>query len=72
MPFTSIGFAAKASALYTWGEPWKDVAPRQTYVGLEAEMTILYINGTAGIFRHVAGDDRGRDWLFSWGLGIGF
>ena len=67
----ALGYAVKVSALQTWGDPlWCE--PDQTYVGLEAEIMVIFVNANLGIYGRVAGDAADQDVLVSGGIGLGF
>lgn len=64
-----ISYGLKATLLHTWLEPL-DVDRDQSFLGLEAELSVRRLLVNVGGFRRVsAGDD---DWLVSAGLGFIF
>ena len=69
MPLYNLGLAV--SIMQTWGNPLQDVESDQTYVGLEVvgALSMLGLNG--GVFKHIAGDDEERNWIYSLGIGVG-
>ncbi|MBD3242000.1 MAG: hypothetical protein GF331_15530 [Chitinivibrionales bacterium] len=66
-----LGYAAKVSLLRTAYNPWH-VAPGQTYLGLDLQANILLINIDLALLRHIDGNRPNREWLFVWGVGVGF
>ncbi len=64
-----VGYGLKAALLHTWLEPL-EVDRDQTFLGLEAELSVGRLLLNVGGFRRVsAGDD---DWIASAGLGFIF
>lgn len=64
-------FDIKASVLRTWGETWS-VAPDQTFVGGEVDISLMLLKFSIGVMRRITGDAPGDDWLFTIGGGVGF
>jgi len=60
------------SAMQTWNDPWGGYANDQTYIGIEAQGKVNLVLMSAGVYRHVAGDDEDHDILFSGAVGFGF
>jgi len=60
------------SLLYTWGDPWGDLQPDQTYLGGELRACTIPLVFSTGVYRHVAGGGDRHEWLVSAGAGIGF
>jgi hypothetical protein len=69
MPLWNIGLSA--SILRTWGNPLDDVAPDQTFAGLELSGAVSVLGVNFGVFRHLAGDDEEHDWICTIGVGSG-
>ena len=69
-PVTSYDMCC--SLMYTWNDPWSGLENNQTYLGLEAQAGGGLVLISAGVYRHVAGEDTDHDWVFSYGAGIGF
>lgn len=65
------GVAVKFSALQTWGRTWS-VAPGQTYIGGELDISAFLLKFSIGLMKRVAGEAEGDDWLFTIGGGFGF
>ncbi len=66
-----LGYAAKVALLRTAYNPWH-AAAGQTYLGLDLQANVLLLNVDLGLFRHIDGDRPNREWLFVWGVGMGF
>ncbi|MCX7591221.1 MAG: hypothetical protein N2255_06285 [Kiritimatiellae bacterium] len=66
-----LGYAFKAALLRTWGNPPSDVPTDNTFLGLEAEGTIVRVNFRLGLF-HSLDDDFASPWLVTGGIGYGF
>jgi hypothetical protein len=65
-----FGYGAKLSALHLWRRSG-DAPAGMTYIGPEAEVSILVVRVNAGILWRTAGP-RGSSPRFTWGAGIGF
>jgi len=61
-----------ASLMYTWNDPWHGLQNDQTYAGVEIRGAMHLLVISAGIFRHIAGEDTEHDWVLSGGAGVGF
>lgn len=57
--------------LRTWNDPWGGIESGQTYGGVELRVGMHLFTATAGVFRHMAGDDADHEWLTSLGAGFG-
>lgn len=66
-----LGYAAKVALLRTAYNSWHAEAG-QTYLGLDLQANILLVNVNMGLLRHIDGDRPEREWLFVWGVGMGF
>jgi hypothetical protein len=60
------------SALHTWGNPWGNLHPGQTWLGIEAQCKVNLFLASGGVYWHVAGDMDDPHPLLSGALGIGF
>jgi hypothetical protein len=60
------------SAFHTWGDPWGDIDPGQTYLGIEAQGKVNIFLMSMGVYWHVAGDRDDPSGLFSGSVGVGF
>jgi hypothetical protein len=65
----TAGMALRLAVAHTWGDPIGQPAGL-TYLGPEADLSLLRINLTLGVLFRVRGDG-GSSALFSWGLGFG-
>ena len=65
----TAGTALRLAVAHTWGDPIGQPAGL-TYLGPEADLSVLRINLTLGVLFRVGGDG-GSSALFSWGLGFG-
>ncbi len=61
-----------ASIMHTWNNPWTGLKNDQTYIGGELQLGAHLLVVSAGLYRHVAGDDEDHSWVFSTGAGLGF
>jgi hypothetical protein len=66
-----LGYGFKGAVLHTWGAPNRQPTG-QTYLGAEAEFTVVRINFRLGYFRHIGGGEQVDPWLVTWGFGWGF
>lgn len=69
LPIWNAGLSA--SVLQTWGDPLQEVEPGQTYIGAEASCAFSVLGMSGGVFRHVSGDDKEHEWIYSLGVGVG-
>ncbi len=67
--FLSWGF--RGTVLRTWGNADLD-PPDQTLIGAEADFTVIRVNFSLGVFRHVGGGDPNREWIVGGGVGWEF
>ncbi len=67
--FLSWGF--RGTVLRTWGNADLN-PPDQTLIGAEADFTVIRVNFSLGVFRHVSGGDPGRKWIVGGGVGWEF
>jgi len=65
----TAGMALRLAVAHTWGDPIGQ-PPGLTYLGPEADLSVLRINLTLGVLFRVGGSG-GSSALFSWGLGFG-
>jgi hypothetical protein len=65
-----VGAQLRASILRTWESPWK-VAPRQTFAGPEARLTLGFLTVGGGGYWRVSGNAPGDERLISFSLGLG-
>ena len=66
-----VGYAFKGAVLRTWGDEQVD-PPDATWVGPEAEFTIVKVNFSLGVLRRLSGDSDDDRWLVTGGIGWGF
>jgi hypothetical protein len=66
-----LGYGFKGAVLHTWGEPSREPTG-QTYLGVEAEFTVVRVNFRLGYFRHIGGGEQIDPWRITWGFGWGF
>ncbi len=67
--FLSWGF--RGTVLRTWGNADLN-PPDQTLIGAEADFTVIRVNFSLGVFRHVGGGDPNREWIVGGGVGWEF
>ena len=65
----TAGMGLRLAVAHTWGDPIGQPAGL-TYLGPEADLSVLRINLTLGVLFKVGGSG-GSSALFSWGLGFG-
>jgi hypothetical protein len=65
-----VGYAFKGALLRTWGDEVDP--PDATWLGPEAEFTIVKVNFSLGAFRRISGRSDDDRWLVSGGIGWGF
>jgi hypothetical protein len=68
----SLGAGAlQATYARTWGNPLS-TEPDLNYAGGELRLGLIDWRLTLGLLKRAGGDDRGADWLFTWGVARGF
>lgn len=66
-----LGYGVKAALLRTWNDA--DLTPSdQTLLGMEGDFTIIHINFSLGLFRHVGSGEVDDPWVVAGGVGWGF
>lgn len=66
-----MAYGVKAVLLRTWNR--SNLSPEgQSLIGIEGSASIINVNFSLGVFRHVGSRDPSRDWIVSGGLGWGF
>ena len=66
-----VGYGVKGALLRTWGEANLD-PPDQTLLGVEGDFTVIRVNFSLGVFRHVGSGEPDDRWLIAGGIGWGF
>ena len=67
-----VGWGIKAALLRTWAEQANLNPPNQSFLGLEGSATVINVNFSLGVFRHVGSSDADDDWRVTGGIGWGF
>jgi len=71
LPKVYLAWGIKATLLKTWNEA--DLTPSdQTLLGVEGDFTVIRINFSLGVFRHVGSGDPDEPWVLTGGVGWGF
>ena len=66
-----LAYGIKGALLRTWGNA--DLEPEdQTLFGIEGDFTVIRVNFSLGVFRHIGSGDPHDRWLISGGVGWGF
>jgi hypothetical protein len=66
-----LGYGVRGALLRTWNDA--DLTPSdQTLLGVEGDFTIIRINFSLGVFRHVGSGDPDDPWVVAGGVGWGF
>ena len=66
-----LAYGIKGALLRTWGGA--DLRPAdQTFVGVEGDFTVIRVNFSLGVFRHVGSGNPDDDWIVTGGIGWGF
>jgi hypothetical protein len=65
----TAGVAFRVALAHTWGNPI-GTEPGLTYLGPEADLSVLHVNVTLGVLFRVSGTG-GAGTLLSWGVGFG-
>jgi hypothetical protein len=66
-----LGYGIKGALLRTWNDA--DLTPSdQTLLGIEGDFTIIHVNFSLGLFRHVGSGEADDPWVVTGGIGWGF
>jgi hypothetical protein len=66
-----LAWGVKAALLKSWNGA--DLTPSdQTLLGVEGDFTVIRINFSLGVFKHVGSGDPDEPWLLTGGVGWGF
>ena len=66
-----LAWGIKAALLKTWNGA--DLTPsNQTLLGLEGDFTVIRINFSLGVFKHVGSGDPDEPWVLTGGVGWGY
>jgi len=66
-----LAWGVKASLLKTWNGA--DLTPSdQTLLGVEGDFTVIRVNFSLGVFKHVGSGDPDEPWVLTGGVGWGF
>jgi len=66
-----LAWGIKAALLKTWNGA--DLTPSdQTLMGVESDFTVIRVNFSLGVFRHVGSGDPNEPWVLTGGVGWGF
>jgi len=65
------GARLQVSVLRSWKDP-RLVEEDQTFLGLEAQLTLIAIGPRVGLFKRLTGQAEGDSFVFSLGLAAGF
>jgi hypothetical protein len=66
-----MGYGVKGALLRTWNSAALTPSD-QTLLGIEGDFTIIGVNFSVGLFRHVGAGDPDDPWVLSGGIGWGF
>jgi hypothetical protein len=64
-------YGVSVAYLRTWGNSGLD-PPDQNRLGIEGDFTVIGVNFSVGVFRHVGSGEPSHPWLISGGIGWGF
>jgi len=66
-----LAYGVKAALLKSWGDA--DLTPEdQSLAGVEGDFTVIGVNFSLGVFRHVGSGRPEDDWIVTGGVGWGF
>ena len=66
-----LGYGVRGALLRTWNDA--DLTPPdQTLLGVEGDFTVIHINFSLAVFRHVGSSHPEDPWVVAGGVGLGF